>query len=183
MEVSYSSTRSDQWRCNLYVMFHRPQMVVSLLVVPIYFTILLAFTWGKAGWWGILSAFAVSFGGWALLNWLVLWAQVKRRLPTPTTQRICTTLITAEFFRDTVPERVMQYAWSQITEIRLHQGDFYFWVGATKGNFIPRGAFSDPREGQAFFDTAVAYWQSAKFGQPTPAPQEGEVWPPPPRLG
>jgi len=80
-----------------------------------------------------------------------------------------------------MPEKAQEYRWTEITAIRLHHGDFYFWIGGTKGNFIPRSAFDDRRDAQQFFDLAQSYWQSAKTGVEIPSFQD--VWPPAPRSG
>jgi hypothetical protein len=183
MEVTYSTTRSDQWRCHLYVMFHRGQSVFGFVFTPAMLALVYIYSMPpmQRNMRGLLIALLAAFGGWAAFHGLILHAMILKRLPTPTTRRVCTTLITPEFFRDTVPEKVMEYPWAQISDIRLHDGDFYFWLGGTKGNFIPRSAFDNPREGQHFYETAMAYWHSAKSG--SPVPQDGEVWPPPPRLG
>lgn len=49
------------------------------------------------------------------------------------------------------------------------------------GAFVPLAAFTDPREAQCFYETAVGYWQSAKTGQPFAPADATEVWPPVPR--
>ena len=185
MEITYNITRADQWRLNLYVMFHRWQTTLNFLVTPILWAIFSAyFALGRERSLRavLIGLFIGAFGG-AALNALVLWASILKRLPTPATRRVCTTLITPEFFRDTEPKKVMEYRWVQITDIRLHDGDFYFWVGGIKGNFIPRSAFANPREGHLFYETAMTFWRSARAGRSVPGPQDGEVWPPPPRLG
>lgn len=185
MEITYYSTRADQWRCNLYVMFNRAQMAFNFFFTPVSLALIFFYATPPMGRniRGFFIAFLIAFGGWSGLHALLLHAMILKRLPTPTTRRVCTTLIAPEFFRDTVPEKVMEYPWIQITDIRLHDGDFYFWLGGTKGNFIPRSAFANPREGHLFLETALGYWRSAKSGQAVPVQRDGEVWPPPPRLG
>lgn len=185
MEITYNSTRGDHWRCNLYVMSHRVQTALLLFIAPAIWAIGFAYITAviERNVRAVSIAFFVGLYGGVALNALLLHQMILKRLPTPTTRRVCTTLITPGFFRDTAPEKVMEYRWAQITDIRLHDGDFYFWLGGTKGNFIPRSAFDNPREGQHFYETAMAYWHSAKSGQPVPFPQDGEVWPPPPRFG
>ncbi len=189
MEITYSSTRADLWRCNLYVMFRRPQTALGNFAAPVIMAFWLLPVFRHLGVWAYPVSLLTMLAGWALLMGLLIQIMILKRLPTPTSQRLCTTLITPEFFRDTVPDKVMEYRWAQLTDIRLHRGDFYFWIGDTKGNYIPAGAFADPAEMQIFYDAAVSYWRSAKAGyvaagplQSAPAQPSGEVWPPPPRF-
>ena len=182
MEITYSSTRRDQWRCNLYVMFHRPATLLSNLLAPFVSTFWLFPLYKSLGPWAYPAALLTALLGWALILGGLLYAMIVKRLPTPTSQRICSTSISPELFRDVTPDQTMDYAWTQITDIRLHESDFYFWLGGTKGNFIPGSAFDDRRDAQLFFETAVQYWRAAKSGQIAsgPAIQNG-VWPPAPR--
>ena len=183
MEITYSSTRSDQWRCHLYVMFHRPQTVLTQLLTPAILTFWLTPLFRTYGILAIPLALLVSLLLSALILGLTLQALIIKRLPTPTSQRICTTSLSPELFRDITPDKTMEYLWTQITDIRLHNSDFYFWLGGTRGNFIPGSAFENPREAQLFFDTAVHYWQSAKSGQVAAGgPSQNGSWPPAPRL-
>lgn len=183
MDITYSSTRRDQWRCNLYVLLHRPQTGLGLLVVLVIAAVChawLARSSSEILGWETIFAFVVSLLGGLLVHALILHAEIVKRLPAPTSKRICTTSITPEFFRDVMPEKTQDYRWADITSIRLHRGDFYFWIGGTKGNFIPHSAFDDRRDAQQFFDLAQSYWQAAKSGVPT---GDEVVWPPPPRSG
>lgn len=187
MEITCSSNRADLWRCNLYVMFCRPQTALGNLLAPVIMAFWLLPVFRHLGVLAYPVSLLAMLAGWALLMSLLMQIMVLKRLPTPSSRRLCTTLITPEFFRDTVPEKVMEYQWAQLTDIRLRRGDFYFWIGDTKGNYIPAGAFADPAEMQIFYDAAVNYWRSAKAGyaaagqpQSAPVPPSNEVWPPPP---
>jgi len=181
MEITYSSTRCDQWRCHVYVMSHRPLEIFSLLVGPFTVSFWLIPFYHPLGLWAYPAAFLTALLGLALILAGLLHAMIVQRLPTPASQRICTTAISPEGFRDVTPDKTMEYVWTQISDIRLHENDFYFWVGGTKGNFIPSSAFDDRREAQLFFETAVQYWRAAKSGQAAVLPSRDGVWPPAPR--
>ena len=186
MEITYSSTRSDQWRCNLYVLFHRPQPGFTLLALIIVSAACHAWlsrsSSGALGRWTFLAVLLISVLIDVSSHALLLHAMIVKRLPTPTSTRICSTSIYPELFRDVTPDKTMDYAWTQITDIRLHKSDFYFWLGGTKGNFIPGSAFDDRRGAQLFFETAVQHWRAAKSGHLAAFPSRDGVWPPAPRL-
>jgi len=186
LEITYSSTRSDQWRCTWYVVSHRPRIAFNMLLIP--FLLFCWLTWRLLplfvvlGRWDFPAALFLSLCIAVLPVVLSIHAGVVKRLPTPTFQRICTTSITPEQFQDVVPEKTYLYSWSQISDIRLHRNDFYFWVGGKSGNFIPRSAFGNPREAHLFFETAMQYWEAAKSGQTAVnLSSRNDVWPPAPR--
>lgn len=184
MEITYSSTRCDQWRCNLYSILLRPQSCRNLLVFLVLTALChawLARPSSRVLGWEMLLIFMVALLGAILIHALLLHAEIAIRLPTPVSQRICTTRISPASFQDIMLEKTLEYRWDQITDIRLRGGDFYFWIGDTKANFIPKTAFDDRRDAQLFFETAVQYWRAAKSGQAAVLPSRDGVWPPAPR--
>jgi hypothetical protein len=117
---------------------------------------------------GLLSFGLIMAGSIIILSASIayaLWAEVRRRFPTPTTLRICTTCLTQEGVRDTTPDGEKLYRWSSIRSIREHGGDIHFWRWLD-GLFIPREAWKDNKECEGFYQAALILWES-----------DGDLWP------
>ena len=202
MEITYNLTRSDLWHRELYSILHRRRRLIFWLVFYVISSVGMSRWWAIVGssinagwhtWWeDILTGFVLSSVVFVLAPTLGTWITINRLLPTPDTKLACTALVTTEFLSNTTSGTTMQYVWKKITKIYLHKGDFWFWYEGIPlhgvcihifGACIPRGAFSDPRQTYLFYETAMAYWHSARSGQPVLLPQDGRIWPPPPRLG
>ncbi len=60
--------------------------------------------------------------------------------------------------------------------------DYFYFLGRTRMVQIPKRAFDSRADGEAFFNTASAYWHKAKGIPPPPVPDTTSVWPPAPTL-
>ncbi len=181
LSVTYNSTRADQWRCNLYVVTHRPQGTLVLYLFPLLFCLAHGQAWLRDGVPSLLAYIALTLAGWTALLGLLFWVQIVQRLPDPSSLRLCTTTLTPAELRDAVPEKTATFPWAAIKSIRENGGDLYFWVGATSGQFIPRSAFRDRGEAQEFHRAALAYWKGKDMSWTPTLVQDTTTWPPPPQ--
>ncbi len=140
-----------------------------------------------------LSIHAMFVGGCSAL----IWGFVGSYYPDTEPPLLSTTVLTPEGLQDTRRKIVggqlsltpIYIPWQDVTRIYRHgitqtylqDADIYFQRKAGC-NVIPRAAFDSPREGQQFYDQAVAYWNAAKNGMLSPA-EDAAVWPPAPRPG
>ena len=95
----------------------------------------------------------------------------------------CTTSISAEGLRDESGSRQTVIGWKRVIKIAAVGSDIIFYKSFYLGTFLPLSAFTDPREAQRFYETAVGYWQSAKSGRPFTPADVTEIWPPAPAAG
>jgi hypothetical protein len=168
--VTYRSTPEASWRCTLYVLFHRWQILLIHSTIALGIGLLLS---ASAVLGGLLPAHlaipflsAVGFVFWWAFIGYGIWLEMGRRFPTPDTERICTSCLTCEGFLDISPNGEKLRNWSDINSIREHKGDVYIRVGVEGGHFIPREAWLDAEEALAFYHAALALWESG-----------GELWP------
>jgi hypothetical protein len=155
-EVRYQSTVSSLWRCNLQGL-QRPQTIAMLSLIPLVLGAATASTLDDASM--ILRVFVFVFvslmsaAGMAAFILLLLWLTIRAMKPSGSGPRIATTTLTRTAVVDTTPEKRNVIAWRDITALRHHKGDLFFWSGSA-GCFIPREAFADAKAALLFFETA-----------------------------
>lgn len=170
IQVTYNSTPVDTWRCTHYILFR---------------------DWH---WWcfylgfGALSAFGMSssvnrdnpilavdlfplfvvvgVAAWIAFTYFLCWVTYKGRFPTPDTQRVCTSTLTARGFHDASPDKTSHIAWKQVRAIRMHNGDTYVFAKWGDAHFVSRTAFPDEAAARRFYAAVVTLWKS-----------NGTVWP------
>jgi len=157
--------------------------LLRLALTVAYGTFLLGRPLVQIGWLrfpvaAFVSALALSVIITFVMQLLILW-----RVLMPVSQRRCTIKLNAEGFSDVSLRKSKSIPWSAISEIRYRNGDVFFWQKGKDGNFVPRSAFNDPQQSQAFFQTAKGYWEAARLGQPVLVSNDDGVWPPLPRIG
>lgn len=196
MEIAYRITRSDAWRCKLHVLSGQPTVWIYFLLTPALATWYAYWQFPllqsslhlySAHWWRLPSVFLWIFCTLVFPSLAGIRNKVIKFYPDTESNPINVTVLTSEHLcdagRKVVGGRIVllpaDIPWIDIKKIWWHRGDVYF-RRKNGYNIIPRTAFDDPRQGQVFYDTATAYWRSAKSG--LPVTQDGEVWPPPPRL-
>lgn len=86
------------------------------------------------------------------------------------------------FFEKTAVNET-KIAWKTLQSIEEDADYHFFFIAKVNAFIVPKRAYSSLAEAQAFLDKSRQYWEAAKTGQPLPEIKEGEVWPPPPRLG
>lgn len=171
-EVPYASTFADYWRTNLYFMRRRRfATLYSLLVLPA----LGGYFWlppylhqgnylGAAGLVALMLAGCAAYT--AALMALIIWWLLARRGDN----RECRFVIGADGFDDVMPEKTTTTLWRDVKAVEEHGSDIYFFrakaggkAGArSAGTFLPRSAFSDPTQAQAFYETALSLWKEAR---------------------
>lgn len=65
--------------------------------------------------------------------------------------------------------------WSRVCDIASDQRSLYFFTDEVSAYIVPRRAFQAPPLADAFFATAMSYWK----GNPPPADNPPDMWPPP----
>ncbi len=172
LEVPYTSTFADLWRTNLFFMGRRPGATVyNLLALPViggYFWLPPYFHQGDYGGAAELAALmlAGSAAFVAALTALFILLFLARRSGS----RQCRFVVGAEGFEDVMPEKTSAALWRDVNAVEQHGGDIYFFrnkvtgKGGAKpaGTFLPRSAFANPAQAQAFYETARRLWQQAR---------------------
>jgi len=180
--IRYQMERRDMWLELYFGYFHHPVAkwltwaCIALLIYGFLHT--LAVTHSLAG--ASLRFVGTFFHPWSLL--LLIFLKFFNKMPTSTSPRICFATIDAVDFECLVPEKRYIFPWKKVISVR--QTVDYLLFFSLWGCFtIPKRAFGGLAEAQAFFETALYYKQATKLGQPLTEGKEGEVWPPPPRVG
>jgi hypothetical protein len=162
--ITYRSTPQATWRCSLHALTHHWPLGLTLALVPVGATMALAAPFLSHDLAGGLLAGGLLAGGTIAGTFGILAVALRHlihlRFPTPDTLRICTSCLTTEGFKDTTPDGVKLRAWNTISSIRQHKSDLYFRVWFDDGHLIPREAWKDDTELQAFYQTALLVWQS-----------------------
>lgn len=131
---------------------------------------------------------SIASASWTLLNSLphgllvLMFLSLFNKMPTPTSPRVCFATIDAVGLQCLVPEKRYTFSWKKVISVRQTM-DYLLFFSLGSCFAIPKRAFEEPDEAQAYFETARYYKQMAKHGQPPAESKEDEVWPPPPRIG
>lgn len=145
IEIIYDSSDPDtQWRCHIHTL-SKPHTLAMTIGAPILFVI--------AGMHPLLAALLVITPYVVFL--MVLHQTIKKRTRGP---RLCTTTLSLDGLRDTTPDSDKSYTWKDVKNIEFSGGDIYFFVPFSD-IFIPRSAFADVSEAEAFYKTARTYWK------------------------
>lgn len=126
------------------------------------------------------------WAGWYAFLLIIIWAQILKAVPRKDSERICRSVLREDGFFVLTPERSAFYRWSEVSELREHAGDLFFWRGLAEGSYVPLTAFGGDRQ------TARAYFQLAQDAQrgrdvswpksaAMAASYDPTVWPPPPQ--
>jgi len=105
--VTYSGTRADHWRCNMHMLFRRPQATLALYAFPLIMTVLTAGPMVGTEPARALALIFAIFGGWTAFLLLVTWLQILQRLPRPDSTRVCTTALRPDGFYDVTPDKTI----------------------------------------------------------------------------
>ncbi len=186
VEVTYSPSRADYWRCMLTFIFTRWQtwlavswwpLLTCVLVIPAFLNGfvagVLALLWVGVGWYGYLLG--------------IFWLQILLCLPRRDSTRFCTTSLSPWGLSDVTPNKMVEVPWHHIREMRERNGDLFFWRGVTKCTYVPVSAFGgDKAAARAYFQLAQDAWQGRDVQWPErapapAAPYDPTVWPPPPQ--
>jgi len=168
--VTYESTREANWRCNTYVMSHHWQAVLIYacfaLLFAAVFTPKVSATINTTPYATFPVLFSLGYMGWTAFFRAMLVSDMKKRFPSPSTVRICTTTLTPRGIHDHTPDKVSLLEWGRVKSVRLHDGDFYVLASLGRGHFIPRSAFRDEKAARQFYEAAMTLWKC-----------NGAVWP------
>jgi hypothetical protein len=74
----------------------------------------------------------------------------------------------------------MRVRWADIMDIVDAPEMVILLMGPRSGHFVPKMAFPDPVQAQAFVASAIAYRQAAVGGTEPVLPESPDIWPPPP---
>jgi hypothetical protein len=112
-----------------------------------------------------------------LLLLFLVSMSVFRKMATRTAQ------ITPEGVWVKTEQNTMLLQWRHIRYI-VEQGEYNCIVTrALAATVIPKTAYHNPKEANAFIEQAEHYWHQAKGITPPPGPDVSGVWPPAPRVG
>lgn len=172
LEVPYASTFADLWRTNLFFMGRRPDLTLyNLLMLPA----MGGFFWlppyfHRGDYPGAAELVALMLAGSAAFVAALTALAILLILARRSGNRRCRFIIGTEGFEDVMPEKTTSALWRDVKAVEEHGGDIYFFrskvagkAGAkAAGTFLPRSAFADPAQAQAFYETALRLWETAK---------------------
>lgn len=170
INITCYSTRAAHWRCNLYVIWHSPAILITFGIFGVIVSSALAsLAYSLNPMLALITIpLSVAAGIAAVVIFLlgVLWFDIEKRFPAADTIRVCTSILTAEGFYDIMPEKTCFIPWSGVVSLREHNGDLYIWSSSIAGSFTPREAFRDLAIARQFYQDAAGLWKS-----------NGTVWP------
>ncbi len=172
LEVPYASTFADHWRTNLFFSRRRPGLTLyNLLVLPV----MGGFFWlppyfHRGDYRGAAELVALMLAGSAAFIAALTALFILLILARRSSRRQCRFIVGARGFEDVMPEKTTAALWRDVNAVEQHGGDIYFFrrkvagkAGAkTAGTFLPRSAFADAAQAQAFYKTALRLWETAK---------------------
>ncbi len=197
MQVTFDLTPDDFWHFSIYYRHHK-YPIRPLLMYALFAMISLVFLAGS--WVAVEVWLTRGLLQWTLLVCLpILLFFIVRFLP-PTKGRVVkkvrrfanqkpgllcehTIDISPEWLSEKTSVNETKVAWTTLKSIEEDSAYLFLFVDKLVAHIIPKRAFSSPHEADMFLNTARRFWEAAKSGSPLPVPQDGEVWPPPPRIG
>jgi len=172
LEVPYAGTFADHWRTNLFFMGRRPGLTLFNLLL---FAVMGGFFWlppyfHRGDYPGAAELVALMLAGSAAFVAALTALAILLILARRSGNRRCRFIIGTEGFEDVMPEKTTSALWRDVKAVEEHGGDIYFFrskvagkAGAkAAGTFLPRSAFADPAQAQAFYETALRLWETAK---------------------
>ena len=117
VSVTYNSTQGDRWRCSLYSLFERWQMLAGVCVVPVLLSLQIAPPLFRirplAGVIALLFVWGIYFG--FLL--LVIGIQILIAVPRRDSLRVCQSMLRPDGYFVITPERSAFYRWAEVKEL------------------------------------------------------------------
>src|SRR5262249_26219923 len=102
------STKETTWRTTTYTLVHNWPATLIVCCIPLIVSSAISIPWMIQDFpQGLLSFGLIMAGSIIILSGSIAYAscaEVRRRFPTPTRLRICTTCLTQEGVRDTTPD-------------------------------------------------------------------------------
>jgi len=161
INVTYHSTRDDNWRCNLRAMKQQKPLLLYAIAFPLF--IGFSASHSRNGNFSLAMFAAVTLLAFAFvvsMQFFALKKQIDKRFPTPQTVRVCISSLTPQGFLDITPNKALLIPWRNIKALAMNDGDFYVSLGFKGSFFVPRSAFASSQQGEAFFQAANALWKS-----------------------
>ena len=185
MEITYQLEKSDHLQFNQFVINRVPalkrQMLLRFFGLPALISAeLYVFHLALVPY--LLSAVAVT-AGWIAYLW---WAQ--RRVVTVQAQArpgaigLHTVSLQPDGLYNQTAALDTRAKWQNITEVAENPQMIVLFLSPRFGFIVPKRAFADPAQAQAFFELARAYRQGVLDGtQPMLPPALPVSWPPAPQ--
>ena len=163
-------------QCYLYANHPYRWRLPLFLLLPLPFLILGNFMGAKE----TVSVFATTIGIWVGFFVAFLIIGTAGEIVVPMGKALTLTILPAGLRNEKWwPKSIVK--WKEIVSIIDTGTDIFLlrnFPGA--GMIVPLNAFTDPREAQSFYETALAYWRNAKGISMPPVPETVGVWPPAP---
>lgn len=184
VEVTYTLNAADVAHFQQYLL-RRSQPRYGLRSWGVFAFLLLiggSLMWMSTDKVGTLLSFVLPlllvFVFWKVFLRFALARQAKN---TPGLGNVQTLYIGPERFIQTTATSETKILWQGVSDITQDANYLYLLLNKQRGYLIPKRAFLDTAQAQAFYETAVACWKSAQSGEPAPNLTDNNAWPPPPR--
>ncbi len=183
LEVTYALEKSDYLQYNKFVISRVPalkwQVLFRFFFVPAvigaeFFVLHLAFFYA-------LIFLGVALGWVSYLLWVQRRTVIAQAQARPGALGLHTVSLQPDGFYSQSAVQDTRVKWQNITEVADSPQMIAFFLSPRFGFIVPKRAFADPAQAQAFLETARAYRRSAYDGTPPVLPDAPVSWPPAPQ--
>ena len=184
MEITYQLEREDYLQYNRFVINRVPalkrQAVLRFLIVPAILSVEFRFLPMPLLFYGLL-VFSTTVIWIVFLLWTQRRAVIALTLARPGAVGLHTLSLQPDGLREQTSVLEARVKWQHITEVAQSPQMIALFLGPRYGFLVPKRAFQNPQQAQAFFETAQAYRRSALDGTTPILPPIAESWPPAPQ--
>lgn len=167
MEVTYQLEREDYWRFQQFFVRRVPALRRQILATRLFLPVLCAL---------VFWTYHLPLGNYILLllilsaGWLLFTFRVQKRTTMamvearPGAIGLHTMRLDSNGLREQSTVMEAFVLWGNVTEITESPQALAFFLGPQFGFMVPKRAFADPEQAQAFLQTARAYREGLAAG-------------------
>jgi hypothetical protein len=161
MEISFSVSREDYWRYNIFNHLHVPKnrnsSGISIIIAAVLIIIWKLFI--GSGWVAILESLMIFLVFCVVFFYIILRNSVSWFYKNdPGYFQEQTIIIDETGIREINAAADLKYSWHGIRDILQDNHNVYIYVEGSLGYVIPRRAFSSQDDAIKFFRLATLYW-------------------------
>ncbi|WP_211746611.1 YcxB family protein [Paenibacillus sp. Marseille-Q4541] len=161
MKITIDLTKEDYWKLNKFVMFHMPKyrnmLLLTIISLPIVIIALFRFVLDYSWLFSVITGILVS-----ALSMFYMMFSIKRKV-----MRLVKTNdgivgehvieLNAEGLHESTVYNQAHYSWKGIEDVKSDKDYIYIFVNSIQGINIPRRAFADQEQEQAFVKQLEQY--------------------------
>lgn len=161
MKITIDLTKEDYWNMNKFVMFHIPKyrnlLMLTFISLPIIIIAMLRFVLDYSWAYSIIIGILVS----ALSAFYMIFS-IKRKVMRLVKTNAGTVgkhaiELNGEGMYETTEYNNLEYSWKEIEAIKSDKDYIYIFVNSVQAINIPKRAFSDDEQEQAFVHQLEQY--------------------------